>query len=106
MKQMKNNIEKWINLRVFNNVDVFNTTTIVLLWLLETTDSKSLTAIITPDIIDEFLARCAISKASYYRSMKELEDKGVITNSHKGTVVVVSCQELRKSGELPFVYKK
>ena len=106
MKQMKNDMEKWINLRVFNNVDVFNTTTIVLLWLLEITDSKSLTAIITPDIIDEFLSKCGVSKASYYRSMKELEDKGVIINSHKGTVVVVNCQELRKSGELPFVYKK
>ena len=106
MKQMKNNMEKWVNLKVFGNADILNTTTTVLLWLLEITDNRTLEAIVTPDRAKEFRDRCQISQASYYRSMKELEDKGIISNSHGGTITIPNCQEIRRSGEVPFIVKK
>ncbi len=79
------------------STDVLNATTKVLYKLMEFAEWNTGKVYMSADRVDEILAVCGISKASYHRAIKELIGKGIITKG-KGSYTI--AENMFWKGEL------
>ena len=79
------------------STDVLNATTKVLYKMMEFAEWNTGKVYMSADRVDEILQTCHISRATYFRSVKELLDKGIITKG-KGSFTI--AENMFWKGEL------
>lgn len=98
-------MEKWINFRLLEGKAILNTTTAVYLQLLSWFSTEHSVTALNSDRIKELCGQCGMSKSSFYRALRDLQNAGIITY-HGGIVKIPEYDELYKQRMLPIIFKR